>query len=1667
MSYKGAGSAAMAMSTVFGGGTNRRNQFVLVAIAIICAGLFAIPSMAKAAAPEVSLQQAVGQVDPTGSDQIDFSLTSNESLVSGSVTTSDFSATNGTIDSVVEVSPAEFTINVTADSDGAVVIAPSGTFEVTDLDEALTQAVASGTDRSVTYDGTPPSVSLEQAATQVDPTNGTTIDFSLTSDETLDAATVEASDFSFTNATFDSISGSGSDFTVTATANADGTVDIAPSGTFAVSDPVGNVQTSAGGADRSVFVDSTPADVSLAAAGGQSDPTSDPAIEFELNSNEDLSGGSVQVTDFIADNGTVDSVGGSGSTFTVSVTATDQGPVKLSPSGTFSVTDQFNNNTTSTIGADPTVLFDTAPVVSLQQAAGQDDPTNAAAIGFSLTSNEDLAGASVDATDFDATNATIDSVTGSGVEFTVAVTATADGAVTIAPSGTFSVDDTNGNFPTTTAGGADRSVTYDSVAPTTSIDSTPTNPSRDATPAFGLSANEAADFQCRIWVNGDPVPPFTACDATYTSTFLAPADYLFETRAIDPAGNTGTFIGYSWTIEPSGITGGPEDLYFTRGSNPVDYRILAEDDQPGALSYTFLSSVGGGTSSAFTVQPDGGTATFTPGDGFAGTDDLTVRVRNTVTNAFTDVTAQVVVRPATRLLTGPAVNVPQLTNDSTPTFTYDAFAGPNEVAISGATFSCKVDNVTQNAGVCSTGSFTTATLSEGAHTFWVRAAKPGINTDPQPQQVTFTVDTIIPNAPTALNGPDGLTNINDATYTFDIPEGSAQCRLISTGDLNPAFGACSSPKVYTDLADDTYQFEVRTKDNAGNVSAAVANDPLTIDTVVDVTIDVAPVDGNLDGKPAIEFSSPEDPTVTYECRLYPTSTNPGEEPAYEACASPKQLPLLDQNISYTFQVKGTDQATNTDVATAVWIQSNTAPAISEPTVTLEAGTSAPVNLGGSDADSDVITYSIVGAVSGGSLGTIDQNTGLVDFTANGNAAGEYTFDYEVTDDRQGGTTSGTATVNVQPNTVFIDEPNAETNDVTPTWTFDSPADSVNTFECNLDGAGWEACDSGSYTPAADLAEGSHTLQVRATIAGLTDPTPASSTTTVDITAPDATVTVTPDALSNDATPVFEFTSTDPTATFECSVDGAGYAACVSGDSLAALTDGIHTFRVHAVDPGGNIGSATADFVWEVDLTLPVISLGGTPVNVTNGPAEGKQTNAKRPVWYFERSDLNLDTAKVRCRIDAQAWLETCLSPFQPPVNLTDGTHTLHIEAEDGATNIGTYSSSFQVDTLAASVAINDFPESPSAPSATFAFTASTGLGAEGRFECRTSFNGGTPGAWSTCVSPLELTGLSSGARKLEVRAIDSAGNASSGAAIASHTWNTVGGTPDTVITGSTTTGKSAAIGFSSPGNPLATFECSLDGAAYTSCTSVKTYTNLSVASHTFNVRAVNEVGTKDASPATKTWTATNPTTPNTDVVSKPSAVTTETSATFEFSSTKAAASFECKLDGGAFAACESPKTYTGLAVGDHTFEVRSSSDSLTDLSPATAAWKIQATVINPPPVIVCNPRPASPFVTDSAKLSKKLRIAATVSHSDARPGQVVSVQLNANAKKKKALKKSLKSVVVSSGGTTVATLKGSKWNGSFTVADGQADDLSLKFVRKKGKAITKSASLDVLPACVS
>ena len=164
----------------------------------------------------------------------------------------------------------------------------------------------------------------------------------------------------------------------------------------------------------------------------------------------------------------------------------------------------------------------------------------------------------------------------------------------------------------------------------------------------------------------------------------------------------------------------------------------------------------------------------------------------------------------------------------------------------------------------------------------------------------------------------------------------------------------------------------------------------------------------------------------------------------------------------------------------------------------------------------------------------------------------------------------------------------------------------------------------------------------------------------------------------------------------------------------------------------------------------------------------------------------------------------------------------------------------------------------------------------------------------------------------------------------------------------------------------ATFACSLDGAAFSACSSPWSYSGLTDGDHVFRVRATNSIGYTDPSPAEWAWTVdttvVEPGTPQTAITAGPSGVTTSRAATFGFSASEAGSRFECSIDGKAFQTCSSPWSYSSLEEGAHVFRVRASHNGKADPTPAERTWVVDA---NGPEMSIRRPT-AGAYVNDQS-----------------------------------------------------------------------------------------------------
>jgi hypothetical protein len=415
------------------------------------------------------------------------------------------------------------------------------------------------------------------------------------------------------------------------------------------------------------------------------------------------------------------------------------------------------------------------------------------------------------------------------------------------------------------------------------------------------------------------------------------------------------------------------------------------------------------------------------------------------------------------------------------------------------------------------------------------------------------------------------------------------------------------------------------------------------------------------------------------------------------------------------------------------------------------------------------------------------------------------------------------------------------------------------------------------------------------------------------------------------------------------LQNSGALAATNGATLTwtpsgPLADGTYYWQAQAQD---GLGLASA---WTSSRSFVIDNAGPTTTFTSSPPA---QSNAASGSFAFS---ANESVSGYQCRLDGGSFAG-CSSP-EPYGPLADGPHTFDVKAvADLAGNPGTTTShAWTIDTVPPNTSITSSPSSLSnTPNPSFGLSATQ---SGSTFEC--SLDGG---AFGSCPNPATYSGLSDGAHTFQARAVDPAGNLDPSPS--SHAW-TIDATPPGTTIGpsapaSLTTATGATFDFSSS-EPGSTFQCSLDGAAFTSCSSPKSYSALADGSHTFQARAIDTATNTDPSPASYTWTI-DTTAPGTSIgPTVPPANTSSANATFDLGSNEAGSTFECRLDGAPFGSCTTPASYSGLGDGTHTFDLRATDPAgNVDTSPASYTWKIDSVGPTAPTLVA----PADGLVTNA------------------------------------------------------------------------------------------------------
>jgi hypothetical protein len=594
-----------------------------------------------------------------------------------------------------------------------------------------------------------------------------------------------------------------------------------------------------------------------------------------------------------------------------------------------------------------------------------------------------------------------------------------------------------------------------------------------------------------------------------------------------------------------------------------------------------------------------------------------------------------------------------------------------------------------------------------------------------------------------------------------------------------------------------------------------------------------------------------------------------------------------------------------------------------PNTTITGGPSGPTN---QDTSTFTFTSSETGSTFECRFDDADFSACSSPRTSAALADGPHTFEVRATDaagNVDPTPASRTFTVDtVAPDTSITGGPDGPTNDNTPTFTFVA-SEPGTTFECGINGA-FVPCTS-PFT-SDGVGDGEHTFEVRGQdAAGNLEESPASRSFTLDRNPPTTSITSGPSGVTGDSTPTFGFTSPEPGARFECRVDDAAFEACTTPHTAAELADGNHVFQVRSIDAVGNTDPIPAARAFTVDTVAPDTTISSGPAGITYD---------RTPSFSFPYTDGALSH---ECRVDDEPFT-TCFSPTTTDP-LSDGEHTFEVRGIDGGGNVDPTPAKriFTIDTEIFRTGITSGPSGLTADATpTFGFATPD---PNSTFECRVA-----PAPFEDCTSPYTAAEQSDGDHTFEVRATDAYGNVEPTAASRTFTVDSIA--PDTTMdSGPTGTidDQTPTFGFSSP-EAGATFECRIDGAAFEPCASPYTTAPLSNGSHTFQARATDAAGNADATPASRTFTVSlDVTAPMTTIDSGPADITNQVNATFTFSADEPA-TFECKLDAGAYASCDSGDTFGPLDNGNHTFAVRATDAAgNVDPVPATKSWIVDTT----------------------------------------------------------------------------------------------------------------------------
>ncbi|MEM4977003.1 MAG: Ig-like domain-containing protein, partial [Desulfurococcaceae archaeon] len=312
-------------------------------------------------------------------------------------------------------------------------------------------------------------------------------------------------------------------------------------------------------------------------------------------------------------------------------------------------------------------------------------------------------------------------------------------------------------------------------------------------------------------------------------------------------------------------------------------------------------------------------------------------------------------------------------------------------------------------------------------------------------------------------------------------------------------------------------------------------------------------------------------------------------------------------------------------------------------------------------------------VVGGSYDSGWINVGLnTSYTITLPTDGSYTVTVK-TYDRATNTATSTITIGLDriPPTVSIESPSSgtwlNTRDVTVTWSGSDSLSGIHHYEIRIDGGSWINVGASTSYIFTNLAEGTHTVEVKA-VDKVGNTATSTITVGVDVTPPTVSVTSPPSGTwynTRDVTVTWSGSdSLSGIHHYEIRINGGSWINVGTSTSytFTNLAEGTHTIEVKAVDMAGN--TATSTITVGVDVTPPTVSI--------TSPQNGSTTSSNTVTVEWSGSDAlsGINHYEVRCYNSTwdSGWINVGTSTSYTFANLAGGDYTVEVRAYDNAGN---------------------------------------------------------------------------------------------------------------------------------------------------------------------------------------------------------------------------------------------------------------------------------------------------------------------------------------------------------------------------------------------------------------